>query len=264
LIDDCIDNQTDFNAGGARYNWIMPSFVGIANLVDSLYALRELVFESGEYTVKQLKSILDSNFDGNEALRARINGTIPKYGNDIDDVDKLFAIITEHIISECAKYTSIHSNAAVIPSAFCWVKHEEMGRATGATPDGRTCGFPLGDGSGPCQGREKNGPTASILSSTKWEHYKMIGGIAVNMKFSKMSMGTHSADVLKSIIKTYIKRGGFELQINVTDKETLEKALVNPEEYDDLIVRIGGYSDYFTKLSPEMQKEVILRTEHKI
>ena len=142
--------------------------------------------------------------------------------------------------------------------------HEHFGRQTGATPDGRKAGFPLGDGSGPCQGRELKGPTASILSSTKWAHHELIGGVAVNMKFSKKSLGRHSLDTMKSLIKTYIKRGGFEMQINVIDKETLEKAVINPEEYKDLVVRIGGYSDYFVKLSPQMQEELILRTEHII
>ena len=133
---------------------------------------------------------------------------------------------------------------------------------TGATPDGRKAGFPLGDGSGPCQGREKCGPTASILSSTKWRHQQLIGGVAVNMKFSRSSLGPDSASVLMALAKTYLARGGFEFQINVVDQETLEKARKNPEAYGDLVVRIGGYSDYFVRLTPEMQEEILLRTAH--
>ena len=151
-----------------------------------------------------------------------------------------------------------------MPSVFCWVMHERYGRNTGATPDGRRAGFPLGDGSGPCQGREMSGPTASILSSTKWDHHELIGGVAVNMKFSKSSVKETSLTALKGLIKAFIARGGFEMQINVTDKETLRRAKENPEEYRDLVVRVGGYSDYFAKLSPQMQEEVILRTEHQI
>jgi formate C-acetyltransferase len=142
--------------------------------------------------------------------------------------------------------------------------HEFFGRKTGATPDGRQSGFPLGDGSGPCQGREMCGPTASILSATKWEHHELIGGVAVNMKFSKSSLGPRSHEIMKALVKAYMQRGGFEIQINVTDKALLLRAMENPEEYRDLVVRIGGYSDYFVRLSPEMQKEVILRTEHVI
>lgn len=264
FVNDCLALGTDIEKGGARYNWIMPSFVGVANLVDSLYALKSLVFDSKEYSIKEIKDIIDSNFKQNESLRVRILNTIPKYGNDNDDVDCLFDLITSHIVGECKKYTLPHSGGRLIPSVFCWIQHEFFGRQTGATPDGRVAGFPLGDGSGPCQGREMNGPTASILSSTKWSHKEFIGGIAVNMKFHKKTLGANSTKNMMSLIKTYMLRGGFEMQINVVDKSTLERAVSHPEEYRDLVVRVGGYSDYFVKLSDEMQKEILLRTEHEI
>ena len=264
FVNDCLAKGTDIEKGGARYNWIMPSFVGMANLVDSLYVLKKIVYDNREYTVCELKEILDNNFDGNESLRQRLLNDLPKYGNDIDEVDQYFGAFTSHIVSECKKYTGEFTSGNLIPSVFCWVMHERFGRKTGATPDGRPAGFPLGDGSGPCQGREANGPTASILSSTKWEHHELIGGVAVNMKFSKSTLGKDSLNIMQGLIKAYMLRGGFEMQINVTDKELLEKARQNPEEYRDLVVRIGGYSDYFTKLSPQMQQEVILRTEHHI
>ena len=264
FVNDCLALGTDIERGGARYNWIMPSFVGMANLVDSIYVLKKIVYENKEYTLCELKTILDNNFDGNEDLRRRLLNDLPKYGNDIDEIDQYFGMFTSHIISECKKYTGKVTSCNLIPSVFCWIMHERFGRTTGATPDGRPAGFPLGDGSGPCQGREMNGPTASILSSTKWEHHELIGGVAVNMKFSKSTLGKDSLNVMQGLIKAYILRGGFELQINVTDKEMLEKARQKPEEYRDLVVRIGGYSDYFTRLSPEMQQEVILRTEHHI
>ena len=264
FVHDCLARGCDIEQGGARYHWIMPSFVGMANLVDSLYAVKEVVFDKKERTCKELKAICDSNFEGNEVFRQRMLHSVSKYGNDVDDIDKYFGMITEHIISECKKYTGMFSNAQLIPSVFCWVMHDTFGRETGATPDGRLKGFPLGDGSGPCQGREQNGPTASILSSTKWAHHALIGGVAVNMKFSKKSLGALSAETMQHLVRTYLKRGGFEMQINVVDQETLKKAVDCPEAYSDLVVRIGGYSDYFVKLSLQMQQEVILRTEHVI
>ena len=194
FVNDCLERGKDIEQGGARYNWIMPSFVGMANLVDSIYALKHVVFDSKELNIKDFKAVLDSNFEGNESFRQRLLNSIPKYGNDIDEVDCFFERITEHIISECKKYTGIHKNGNLIPSVFCWVMHEYFGKQTGATPDGRRAGFPLGDGSGPCQGRELKGPTASILSSTKWAHHELIGGVAVNMKFSKKSLGMNSLD----------------------------------------------------------------------
>jgi len=264
FVNDCLKKGLDIDRGGAEYNWIMPSFVGMANLVDSLFAIKTLVFDDKKLSLCEFKAILENNFEGNEALRLYILNLIPKYGNDINDVDQYFALISEHILSECKKYSGLHTNANLIPSVFCWIMHEQFGRATCATPDGRKAGFPLGDGSGPCQGRERNGPTASVLSSTKWDHSKFIGGVAVNLKFSKASLGKKSLDTMLSIVKTYLKRGGFELQINVVNNETLKKAQKNPEEYQDLVVRIGGYSDYFVRLSPEMQEEVILRTSHNV
>jgi formate C-acetyltransferase len=107
-----------------------------------------------------------------------------------------------------------------------------------------------------------NGPTASVLSSTKWDHSKFIGGVAVNMRFAKASLGPDSLKVMEAILRTFIQRGGFEMQINVVDNETLRKAQKNPEAYRDLVVRIGGYSDYFVRLTPTLQQEIIDRTEY--
>ena len=262
FVSDCLARGLDIEQGGAKYNWIMPSFVGMANLVDSLFALKNIVYERGELSLSAMKRILEENFEGNEPLRLRLLQSLPKYGNDLDEIDRYFGLFTEHIVSECKKYEGLHSNASLVPSVFCWIMHERFGRQTGATPDGRKCGFPLGDGSGPCQGREASGPTASILSSTKWDHTALIGGVAVNMKFSKNMLGSHLTHVLGSLVRVYMQRGGFELQINVTDRKTLENARKDPESYRDLVVRIGGYSDYFTRLSAEMQEELMLRTEH--
>ena len=264
FVSDCLERGEDIERGGARYNWIMPSFVGMANLVDSLYAINELVYRQRRLTLAEFKRILDADFAGHEALQHEILETIPKYGNDNDEIDGLFTRLVEHIVSECRKYTPMLPNGRLIPSVFCWIMHERFGVTTGATPDGRKARFPLGDGSGPCQGREKHGPTASILSSTKWSHRELIGGVAVNMKFLKSSLGAQSVDTLMALVKTYLLRGGFEIQINVVDQETLKDARRHPEAYQDLVVRIGGYSDYFVRLTPEMQEEVILRTAHSL
>jgi len=264
FVNDCIERGVDIYQGGARYNWIMPSFVGVANLTDSLYALKTAVFEEKRLTLGEMAEICRQDFEGQEALRQYLLNKIPKYGNDLDEVDLLFREITDFIVQQCRRYTPVFSNAYLVPSVFCWVKHEFFGSQTGATPDGRHAGFPLGDGSGACQGRERNGPLASLLSSTKWSHKEMIGGVAVNVKFSKKVFTHDSCAVMLALIKTYMQRGGFEIQINVTDRETLLDAVAHPENYRDLVVRIGGYSDYFVTLSPNMQQEVLLRTEHAV
>ncbi len=263
FIDDCLSRGKDVDEGGAIYNWVMPSFVGMSNLADSLMTLRKLVFESGEYKISELYEILKNDWQGNEPLRRRILNKIDKYGNDKEEPDAIVSDITGWILEELPKYTTYRGDK-FIPSLFCWIIHEMFGRDTMATPDGRVAGFPLGDGSGPAQGRENNGPTASILSSTKWEHEKFIGGIAVNMKFGAEMFDGESMEKMIKLVETYLKRGGFELQINVVDKAKLLDAQKNPQNYRDLVVRIGGYSDYFIHLTPQMQAEVIARTEHTI
>jgi formate C-acetyltransferase len=241
----------------------MPSFVGMANLVDSLAALDALVFTGGEYSLPDLTAILRENFAGHEALRRRMLERLPHYGNEDPVVDALVLRVTDMLAHICDGLTTTRGSR-FIPSLFCWIQHEYFGRQTGATPDGRPAGFPLGDGSGPVQGREKKGPTASLLSSTKWVHDPFIGGIAVNMKFSKTLFGPHSTAMMLGLVKTFMQRGGFELQINTVDQDTLLKARENPSEYSDLVVRVGGYSDYFVRLSPAMQDEVIARTAHRV
>jgi formate C-acetyltransferase len=149
-----------------------------------------------------------------------------------------------------------------IPGAFCWVMHERLGSVCGATPDGRKAGFPFADGGGPAQGCERSGPTSAILSATSWDHSPLIGGVAYNMKFnSTLFDSPESVKRLEDLLVTYLRRGGFEVQVNVVDPETLRKARVNPEQYRDLVVRIGGYTDYFVNLSPGMQDELMHRTE---
>ena len=142
--------------------------------------------------------------------------------------------------------------------------HEYLGRESGATPDGRKAGFPFADGAGPAQGRETSGPTAAILSTTSWDASPFIGGVALNMKFnSSLFTSPEAFQRLRDLIITYLRRGGFETQVNVVDHAMLQKAKENPDDYRDLVVRIGGYTDYFTRLSPEMQAEVMLRTEYQ-
>ena len=262
FVNDCLQRGQDIDHGGARYNWIEPSFVGLSNLVDSLYALRVQVFERSVLAMKELKQHLAVDFAGCEAERCLLENRIHKYGNDQDDVDDLAAVITNWV----AELTSQHRTYLgdrYVSGFFCWVMHERLGHETGATPDGRHAGFPLGDGSGPAQGREKNGPTAAILSTTKWNHQTHIGGIALNLKFTPPKDQVLFRAHLLNLIETYVTRGGFEVQINVVDRAKLEAAQAHPQEYQDLVVRIGGYSDYFVRLSPEMQAEVLLRTEHE-
>lgn len=259
---DCIARGRDIEDGGARYNWIECSFIGLANLADSLHVIREHIYRQQQMRLSELKAVLDADFDGCESLRQHLLHTYSKYGQGSAEVDGLMAQMVDFVAATCARLTVEPDRSPYVPGAFAWVMHERLGRETGATPDGRQAGFPFADGCGPAQGRESQGPTAAVLSVTSWPHSRMIGGLAYNMKFSSsLFRSTDGFQGLKALILTFLRLGGFEVQVNVMDNETLKKARANPEPYRDLVVRIGGYCDYFTRLSLEMQDELILRTE---
>ena len=263
LISDCLERGLDFDRGGARYNWVENSCVGLANLVDGLLATRSLVYEQKELSLTELHTILQADFADHEGLRHRVLNTLPKYGNDDDEADTLATEWAEFLIESTESHTvGLHH---YVPGFFCWIMHERLGCQTGATPDGRGAGMPLADGAGAAQGREKSGPTASVLSTTKWSHRRVLGGLVHNAKFSKSIFRTEAdRKALRNVIETYLKRGGFEIQINVVSRETLLDAREHPDQYPDLLVRVAGYSDYFVHLNDKMQQEVIARTEHAV
>jgi formate C-acetyltransferase len=260
LMADCLERGKDFDRGGARYNWVENSFVGLANLVDGLIAVKHLVYEGGGLSLAEFSSILKADYEGHEPLRQRILNTLPKYGNDLDEPDELACQMTDFLIAETESHTvGLHR---YVPGFFCWIVHERFGSETGATPDGRKGHWALADGAGAGQGRELKGPTASILSTTKWSHRKALGGLVHNAKFSKsMFAEKRDRNAVRGVIETYLSRGGFEIQINVVGKDDLLDAQEHPEKYPDLLVRVAGYSDYFVHLNRNMQDEVIRRTE---
>lgn len=261
---DCIKRGKDIDRGGAAYNWVECSFVGLANLVDSLFVIREEVFNTKRMSPRELQEILADDFEGHENIRQRFMNAYPKYGQDSLEVDAFLTTIVEFLAELCGQFRMYPDDSPYIPGAFVWVMHERLGQMTGATPDGRKAGTPLADGAGPAQGRESKGPTAAILSTTSWDQSPFVGGAAFNMKFSaSLFNGSPAArDALRGLVLSFLRCGGFETQVNVVDKEVLCKAQKDPEKYRDLVVRVGGYTDYFARLSREMQNEIILRTEY--
>ncbi len=261
---DCIARGLDIEEGGARYNWVECSFVGLANLVDSLLVIRREVYEDRNLSLKELDDILEQDFAGNEPLRQRFLNAYPKYGNADAEVDREIPPVTGFITARCAEQKMYPGDTFFIPGTFCWEMHQRLGKECGATPDGRRAGFPFADGAGPAQGREKDGPTAAIRSVCSWDHRPMLGGSAFNQRYSAATVSTPEArKKLEQLIDVFIRCGGFETQINILDADKLKAAQLHPEEYRDLVVRIGGYTDYFTGLSPEMQAEVIMRTIYR-
>ncbi|MBI5831967.1 MAG: hypothetical protein HZB16_06610 [Armatimonadetes bacterium] len=263
LTADCVARGVDFDQGGCRYHWVENSFVGLANLVDGLLAVRRLVYEQGELSLAELTEVLAADWAGAEPLRRRVLTALPHYGNDQAEADALAGEWATWLMDETSRHEI--GGHRYVPGFFCWIQHEHLGRQTGATPDGRRAGQPLADGAGPAQGRELCGPTAAVLSTTTWSHEAALGGLVHNVKFGAATFARASGRAaVRGVIETYLRRGGLEIQVNVQDRATLLAAQADPEQYRDLVVRVAGYSDYFVHLERGMQDEVIARTEHAV
>ena len=261
IIDDCIANGTDYNAGGARYNTSYIQGVGMGSLSDSLAAIEYHVFDKKTLTISELKKALEANFEGYENLRHELVYNTPKYGNDDDYADKYLAKIFDIF------YDSINGRPTARGGKFRinllpTTSHVYFGSVIGALPDGRKAGIPLSEGISPVQGADKNGPTAVLKSAAKIDHIRT-GGTLLNQRFAPEFFEDDTAiHKLSSLIRSYFRMDGHHIQFNVVDSEILRDAQKHPENYTDLIVRVAGYSDYFNDLGEDLQNEIIRRTEH--
>ena len=263
LIDDCIDTGVEYNAGGARYNWSVINVAGLANVVDSLAAIREMIFERGEISGPGMLKILNRDFKGDEEIRQRLS-LCPKYGNDDPKADDIAKDISGFVFEQFLKRKAWRGGRFV-PSCLMFTTYAGAGKPVGATPDGRLSGDPIADSAGPHQGRDRSGPTAMLKSVAGIPQHLAPGTLVVNIRFSKkLFAGDEGRRHLKSLFRTYFDMGGMQLQVNVVDQEVLEDAIAHPEKHEDLVVRIGGYSEYFNSLSPELKQTILLRTEHEM
>ncbi len=262
LIDNCIARGKHVGNGGAVYNTTLPNFLGFANFVDSMAAVRELVYQEKKLTLSELQRAVSENFEGNEALRQTILHRIPHYGNNIPEVDSIAKMLSDSILVACGESRAFFG-AGLMPGIFSFSYHVLYGKSTPATPDGRLAGSPLSDSAGPAQGRDVATPISAILSATAFPQTRFLGGIAQNIRLSKKYFADPEKNIPIALLRGFIARGGCELQINCVDSDTLRAAMAEPEEYRDLMVRIGGYCDFFTKLPKELQEEIICRTEYE-
>ncbi len=260
FIDDCIKRGLSAFEGGERYTMLQPIFIGFANAIDSLVAIKSLVYDKKSISLSAFLDAVKANFVSHEELRLSILNKLPHYGNDNAEADALAERLAENI-SEVIKREDMPLAKYMAPGTFSYINHALFGEKCGATFDGRLAGLAFADGCCPVQGMDVKGPTALIKSLTSWDQSSFLGGMVVNLKFRKNDLGGESKKLLVSLLRAFIKRGGIEMQVNVVDKETLKKAQINPEEYKNLLVRIGGFSDYFVRLTPTLQREIIDRTE---
>jgi pyruvate formate-lyase/glycerol dehydratase family glycyl radical enzyme len=261
LTDDCITLGRDYNAGGARYNNTFIQAVGIGTMTDSLAAIRRLVFEEKALALPRLVAALDSDFAGNEPLRARLVNKVPKYGNDDDAADDLMVRVFETAF-RCIDGRPTVKGGTYRLEMLPTTCHVYFGSVCGATPDGRKATLPLSEGISPVQGADRRGPTAVFRSAAKMDHVKT-GGTLLNMKFSPAILaGEEGIDRLAHLVRSYFRADGHHVQFNVVSADTLRQAKADPEAHRGLIVRVAGYSDYFCDLSEALQDEIITRTEH--
>lgn len=262
LIDDCIDNAQEFNAGGARYNWSVISIAGLPNTYDSLAAVKNVIYDNQEITAEQLLDALRTDFAGQEELRLRL-GNCPHFGNSDPYVDEIASDVARHTFSEFMSHTPWRGGR-YLASCLMFVTYGMFGQQVGATPDGRLAQTPVGDSAGAVQGRDRSGPTSYLRSVASIPHFLAPGTLVVNIRFTKRLFNDPEArEQLKALIRTYFDLGGMQLQVNVVDQRVLQDALEHPDCYQDLIIRVGGYSEYFNQLGRDLQLTILERIEHE-
>lgn len=262
LIDDCITNGTDYNSGGARYNTSYIQGVGLGSITDMLAALEIHVFRNKSITMETFLGILADNFQGHDQLRAALLYDTPKYGND-DDLADVHATWVFDAFHDSVNGRKSPRGADYRINMLPTTSHVYFGKVVGATPDGRLAHEPLSEGISPFQGMDRKGPTAVLNSALKIDHLKT-GGTLLNQKFTPdFFRDEQSIRKITQLIRSYFRMDGHHIQFNVVSADTLRDAQKHPEKYQDLIVRVAGYSDYFNDLGSELQEEIIRRTEHE-
>jgi len=269
LVDDCIARGKHLKEGGAVYDFISQLQVGIANLADSLAAIKKCVFDDKSITHEQLWNAIMTDFEGSEGIRVReILRSAPKYGNDDDYVDSLLVRAYESYIDEIAKHVNTRFGRGPIGGRYyagtsSISANVPQGASTCATPDGRKAAQPLAEGCSPSHAADISGPTSVFKTVSKLRTDKITGGVLLNQKVSPEILAKpRDLEKLIMLIRTFFEElKGFHVQYNVVSRETLVDAQKHPENHTDLIVRVAGYSAFFNVLSKATQDDIIARTE---
>lgn len=264
LAGDCIRKGKDVTEGGARYNYTAPYGVGIANAGNSLYVIKKMVFEEKKLTMKELIETLDSNYEGREDLRQLFINKVPKYGNDIPEIDLMVKMVVDKFLDSLKGYET-YRGGPFVGSFIPVASYVAMGMATGATPDGRKKKERLADGISPTNGTDQRGPTAVFKSVCTIDHRRIPNGVIFNQKISPGVISTPAGmKKFEELIRTYIRLGGCHIQFNIVSADVLREAQRDPEKSRGLVVRVAGYSAFFNELHKDVQDSIISRTEHTV
>ncbi|AYO31163.1 glycyl radical protein [Biomaibacter acetigenes] len=263
--DDCVEKAKDYNAGGTRYNTQYIQMVGLGTVTYSLTTIKCHVFDKKTVSMDELLEALKQNFEEKyEMMRQIILNKTPRYGEDDDYTDEIAKKIVDKLVEIIEKYPPSPVRKASKRVYFLpTTAHVYFGKVTGATPDGRKAGFPVSEGVSPVQGSDKKGIAAVFRSVSKCDWDKT-GGALLNQKLTPdLLEGEENLRKLARLIKTFFNMGGHHVQFNVVSVELLREAQKRPKDFQDLMVRVAGYSDYFVNLPKGLQDEIIARTEHK-
>ena len=264
MIDGCVESGRDMFQGGSELgtHWSFYAY-GLGTAADSMAVVKRYVYDEKRISINQLAKMLKHNFKGEEAVRLMLERESMHYGNDLDPVDALADEILTVFDDAVMAYNHADSRDKYVTTLFGYFFHIYHGEITGATANGRRKGEAFSDSMGPTQGKDIGGPTRMLNSVLKLDHSGVTGGYALNLKINpNLMQNVNGARALVSLIRAYINGGGPQLQVYVVDADTLKKAKQDPDQYRNIIVRIGGYCEYFVNLDAALQDEIITRTTH--
>lgn len=263
VIDNCMENGTDVTAGGAKYNLSGIQMIQVANLADSLAAIKQMVFDEKRIKAEALEKALQDNFAGQEVMRQMLLNRVPKYGNDIAWVDELGAKWARYFRAQLTKYRN-YRGGIYHTGMYTVSAHVPMGENVGASADGRLSQTPLADGGmSAVYGRDIKGPTAVLKSVSRLDDNLTTNGGLLNMKFLPEFFKTETGiNKFASFLRAFVDLEIPHIQFNVVRREDLLAAQKHPEQYASLTVRVAGYTAYFTELAGELQNEIIARTAY--
>ena len=264
MLENCIKDGIGMTHGGAKYNSSGAAFTALSDVVDSLLVIKKVVFEDKKYTFSELKDAMDADFVGYERLHAYIENRVPKFGSGHESGREMVSRVTTMI----ADYLHSHQNGrggCYFPGYRTNNNHTVYGRVSGASASGRYAGKPFTSGLTPNPLASNNildnlNDVASIDPLNCENNYTF----NVRLSCSKSDSHKQNVDHIANYIQTYFINGGMQIQINIVDTDTLKDAMAHPELYPDLIMRVSGYTGYYTRMQQDLQLEIIGRTEFKI
>jgi formate C-acetyltransferase len=260
---DCVKRRRSFEAGGARYNWAVVSYQGIAHVIDSLAVIRRCVYAEKQVGWTELMAALAADFKGHGRLY-KLLAVTPRFGNDVTEVDDLGRDVMQFVWEQLYSHATPRGGR-YLASCILFTTYAGAGKSVGALPDGRHAFVPLSDSIGAAAGRDTRGPTALLNSVTKLPLWLAVGTPVLNVRLSRKLMTTPTGlSQAAALVRGFFAKGGLQFQISVISHADMVAARKDPQNHKNLIVRIGGYSEHFVNLSGDLQDSVIARVEHEL